>query len=330
MNAPMLVLSGSDVRSLLDIRTCIAAVQSALAAHESGDTCGPVSSGFALPAGSFHAKAAALRSHDRTFVAVKANVNLPGNPLQGRPTIQGALVLLDGDAGHPLAVMDSIVVTSIRTAAVAALAASHLALPDAGTITIVGCGEQGESQLRAMAVVRPLQRALVFDRDVDKASKFAERLSASLPFPIEATRDLSEAVRASHICVTCTTSQSAIVDRSHLHPGIFIAAVGADNPSKQELHPEVMAKCRVVVDSLSACAAGGDLHHAIAAGVMSENDVYGELSAIVSGRLPGRTTAGEMFVFDSTGTALQDVAAALVVYDRALATGHGTGVSMAG
>ena len=330
MNTPLIVLSGADVRSLLDIGNCITAIKSALAAHEAGETCGPVSSGFALPGGSFHAKAAALRAHGRMFVVVKANVNLPGNPAHGRPTIQGALILLDGDAGCPLAVMDSMVVTSIRTAAGAALAATYLALPEADTLTIVGCGEQGESQLRAMAVVRPLRRAFVLDRDFDKARRFAERLSQSLSVPIEPTRELSDAISASQICVTCTTSQSAIVDRSHLHPGLFIAAVGADNPSKQEIHPQVMANSRVVVDSLSACAAGGDLHHAIAAGVITEHGVHGELSAIVSGRLPGRTTADEVFVFDSTGTALQDVAASLVVYDRAVATGRGVNVSMAG
>ncbi len=329
MNA-LRVLSGADVRALLDLGDCIDAVKSALAAHESGESCGPVSSGFALPGGSFHAKAAALRRHGRLFVVVKANVNLPGNPARGRPTIQGALILLDGDAGDPLAVMDSMVVTSFRTASVAALAASYLALPDADTLTIVGCGEQGESQLRAMAVIRPLRRAFVLDRDFDKACRFAERLSPSLSFPIEPRRELSDAIKASHICVTCTTSHSALVDRSHLHPGLFIAAVGADNPSKQEIHPEVMADCRVVVDSLPACAAGGDLHHAIAAGLMTERDVYGELSAIVSGRVPSRTSADDMFVFDSTGTALQDVAASLVVYDRAVATGRGVSVSMAG
>lgn len=330
MNAPLIVLSGADVRALLDIGACITAVKSALTAHESGESCGPVSSGFAVPGGSFHAKAAALRKQGRMFVVVKANVNLPGNPAQGRPTIQGALILFDGDAGYPLAVMDSMVVTSLRTAAVAALAATYLALPDADTITIVGCGEQGESQLRAMAVVRPLRRALVLDRDFDKACSFAERLSPAVGFPIEPRRELSDAIRSSQICVTCTTSQSAFVDRPHLHPGLFIAAVGADNPSKQEIHPQVMANCRVVVDSLSACASGGDLHHAIAAGLMTENDAYGELSAIVSGRLPGRTTADELFVFDSTGTALQDVAASLVVYDRAVADGRGVSVSMAG
>jgi alanine dehydrogenase len=111
-------------------------------------------------------------------VAVKANVNLPGNPIRhGRPTIQGALILLDGDDGRPLAIMDSIALTSIRTAAVAALAADHLALADSRTITIVGCGEQGETQLCAMAELRPLRAGFAVDVDSTKAAAFAKRLS---------------------------------------------------------------------------------------------------------------------------------------------------------
>jgi len=316
----MLVLDEQDIRAALDERDCIAAVERALAAHERGETCGPVATGFPLPGGSVHAKAAGIRHYGRTFVVVKANVNLPDNPRHGRPTIQGALLLLDGDDGHPLAVMDSIPITSMRTAAVAALAARYLALPEADTITIVGCGEQGESQLRAMATIRDLRRAFVLDRDVAKAAAFAERLSKALPLAIEPTTDLSAAVRASEICVTCTTSQSPIIGRGHLHAGLFIAAVGADNPSKQEIHPDAMAASVVVVDSLAGCAAGGDLHHALVSGAMTESGVHGELSAIVSGRVPARTTADQTIIFDSTGSALQDVAAALVVYEHATAS----------
>jgi ornithine cyclodeaminase/alanine dehydrogenase-like protein (mu-crystallin family) len=257
-------------------------------------------------------------------VAVKANVNLPGNPTRRqRPTIQGALILLDGDDGRPLAIMDSIVLTSIRTAAVAALAATHLALPRAETITIVGCGEQGEAQLRAMAVVRSLRAGFVLDTDAARAAAFARRLSEDLRWPIESVTDLGAAVAASDICVTCTTSQRPLLYRTHLHDGLFVAAVGADNPTKQEIDADALAHSRVVVDSLAACAAGGDLHHAIRAKLMTEGDVHGELSAIVAGRLPGRTRREDVFIFDSTGTALHDVAAAVLVYEHATATGVG-------
>jgi ornithine cyclodeaminase/alanine dehydrogenase-like protein (mu-crystallin family) len=107
---------------------------------------------------------------------------------------------------------------------------------------------------------------------------------------------------------------------------LFVAAVGADDPRKQEIDAGALAHSRVVVDSLAACAAGGDLHHAIRARLMTEQDVHGELSAIVAGRLPGRASEGDVFVFDSTGTALQDVAAGVLVYERAAAAGAGTRV----
>src|SRR5687767_7009502 len=324
--AMTIVLGACDVGRLLTFRDCIDAIARTMCAHEAGRTVGPASSGLTLPAGSVHAKMAALEQDGRTFVAVKANVNLPGNPARsGRPTIQGALILLDGDDGRPLAIMDSIALTSIRTAATAALAADHLALPDARTITIVGCGEQGEAQLRAMAAVRPLRAGFAVDVDPAKALAFAERLSIELGWRIEvvASTDLARSVAASDICVTCTTSGSPILFAEHLHPGLFVAAVGADNPAKQEMDATALVQSRVVVDSLPACAAGGDLHHAIRANVMTEQDVYSELSAIVSGRVPGRVSRDQAFVFDSTGTALQDIAAAVLVYQRAADAGAG-------
>lgn len=324
MTEATIVLGARDVARFLPIRECIDAIAGTLRAHDAGRSRGPASSGFLLPGGSFHAKLAAIEDDGRVFVAVKANTNLPGNPSRRRrPTIQGALILLDGDDGRPLAVMDSIVLTSLRTAAVAALAAEHLALPDSRTVTIVGCGEQGEAQLRAMASVRPLRAGLAVDLDGEKAQAFAVRLSAELGWPVVASTDLAAAVAASDVCVTCTTAESPLLFAQHLHAGLFVAAVGADNPAKQEIDAAALAQSRVVVDSLSACAAGGDLHHAIKANFMTERDVHGELSAIVAGRIPARTSRDQVFVFDSTGTALQDVAAAVAVYRRAADAGAG-------
>jgi len=324
MTDAALILSAREISRLLTIRECIDAIARTMCAHEAGRSRGPVSSGFPLPNGSVHAKMAAVEQDGRTFVAVKANINLPGNAARrGRPTIQGALILLDGDDGRPLAMMDSIALTSIRTAAVTALAATHLAVPDAQTITVVGCGELGEAELRALSHVRSLRRGFVLDVDADKAAAFARRMSAELSRPIQAVTDLDAAVAESDICVTCTTSERPLVFASQLHPGVFIAAVGADNPAKQEVDAQALVRSRVVVDSLAACAAGGDLHHALLAETMTEQDVHGELSAIVAGRLAGRTTRDEIFVFDSTGTALQDVAAAVLVFERAATEGAG-------
>jgi ornithine cyclodeaminase/alanine dehydrogenase-like protein (mu-crystallin family) len=318
------ILTGADVVRLLAPRDCIDAIAATLRAHEQSQSHGPVSAGLTLPGGSLHAKMAATHDAGRLFVVVKSNVNLPGNPERiGRPTIQGVLLLFDGDTGEPLAIIDSIAVTSLRTAAVAALAAEHLARQESRTIAIVGCGEQGEAQLRAMAVVRRLTDAQVFDVDKKKARAFADRMSNALGLRVDVAADLASAVRASDICVTCTTSKTPLLYPEHLHPGLFVAAVGADNPGKQEIDARALRQSRVVVDSLSACASSGDLHHAIEEGTMTEADVHGELSAVVDGRTPGRTSDDQIFIFDSTGTALQDVAAAVLIYRRALAAGVG-------
>jgi ornithine cyclodeaminase/alanine dehydrogenase-like protein (mu-crystallin family) len=137
-----------------------------------------------------------------------------------------------------------------------------------------------------------------------------------------------EAVRDSDVCVTCTPARRAFLLRGHVKPGAFVAAVGADSADKQEIDPWLMAGSVVVVDVLEQCAAIGDLHHALEAGVLTRDRVHAELADLVSGRKPGRRSPDEITVFDSTGTALQDVAAAALVYEKAAAAGVGLSVAL--
>jgi ornithine cyclodeaminase/alanine dehydrogenase-like protein (mu-crystallin family) len=226
--------------------------------------------------------------------------------------------------------MDSMEVTARRTAAATAVAARWLARTDASVVTISGCGSQGREQLRALARVRPLRRAYAFDVDGAKARDLARDLSKELGFEVTRVTDLPAAVRESDICVTCTPSRSPFLLRDHVVPGTFVAAVGADAPDKQELDPRLMAAATVVVDVLDQCAAIGDLHHALVAGALTREAVHAELADVVAGRKPGRRSAEEITVFDSTGTALEDVAAAAVVYERAVASGLGLAVDLGG
>lgn len=329
MNGDTLVLTAQDVASSLDLRACVDAIERALRRHDAGRSLGPTSLGLTRRDGSFHVKAAGLTVDGRSFIAAKANMNLPGNPAaRGLPTIQGALTLFDADTGAPLALMDSIVITSVRTGAATAVAARHLAVADASVVTIIGCGEQGDIQLRSVAAVRPIRRVWAIDMDRRKAREYAARMSRDLAITVECTEDVRFAIADSDICVTCTTSSTPVVTAEDAHPGLFVAAIGADNPRKQELDPQMLAQARVVVDSLEACAANGELHHALAAGVMARDGVHAELSAVVSGRAPGRKSDAEVFVFDSTGTALFDVAAAVVAYTNARTAGRGMPVRL--
>jgi alanine dehydrogenase len=314
-----LVLTRSDVARLLSLSDCIEAVEEVFGAEARGQVAAPGILGFPVPDGGFHIKVAAFGS----YFAAKVNANFPGNPDRyGLSTIQGVIALFDVIRGGPLALMDSIEITALRTAAASGVAARHLAGANASSATIVGCGVQGQFQLQAIHLVRPLRQAWAVDADPDRASAFGKDMTSRLGFAVEAA-DLEGALSQSDIVVTCTTSRQAFVTPAMIRPGTFIAAVGADNPEKQEIDPVLLARSAVVVDHLDQCLTIGDLHHAVALGRMKPSDVRGTLGEVIAGLRPGRRSADETIVFDSTGTALQDVAAAILVYERALRDGIG-------
>jgi ornithine cyclodeaminase/alanine dehydrogenase-like protein (mu-crystallin family) len=182
---------------------------------------------------------------------------------------------------------------------------------------ICGCGGQAAAQLRALFRVRKPRRLLAYDRDGARASAFAALMAKELSVPAAATGDLEAACAASRAIVTCTTSQRYFITRGMVMPGTFIAAVGADNENKQEIEPALMAHATVVTDVTAQACTIGDLHHAIAAGAMSRGQVHAELGEIIAGKKRGRTSPAEVVVFDSTGTGLQDVAAAIAAYRHA-------------
>ena len=189
--------------------------------------------------------------------------------------------------------------------------------------TICGCGRQGRAQLRALNLLLPLKKVYAFDVDQNASSRFATELSSELKIDIEPVRLLSLAIRNSDVCVTCTSATEFFVHKRDVAPGTFIVAVGADDLHKQEIDPALMASVKVVADHLEQVCPSGDTHHAIARGLMRKEDVYAEFSEVVAGKKSGRTSDGEIIVFDSTGVAIEDAAAAIVVYEKALSAGIG-------
>ena len=324
MTSGTLVLTRSDVVDLLAMDECIDAVERAFRMHAEGRTIPPGVLGAHVDGGAFHTKTGGLTIGDRSYFAAKVNANFPGNRERfGLPTIQGVIALFDAEMGRPLALIDSGEITSVRTAAATAVATRYLARADATVVTICGCGVQGRDQLRAIACVRDVRSVFAFDVAADRAESYADAMSRELGVVVRTVRDLPLATRESDICVTCTTSRRAILHPGDLRPGSFVAAVGADNPEKQEIDASLLVTSVVVTDVLEQCATIGDLHHALAAGVMTRADVHAELGEVVAGTAPGRRSPEEIIIFDSTGTALQDVAAAAVVYERAVAGGRG-------
>lgn len=319
------VLTKADVAAVLTLPDCISAVEQAFRDYDRG--CLPKSESLGLRAvqGTFHVKAARAN-----VFAAKVNANFPGNPRQhGLPTIQGLIVVMDTERGTPLAVLDSALITTLRTAAATAVAAKYLSQTGADTAAVIGCGSLGRATVLALCEVRPIRRVQFWDLDDRVMSATCEVLKQTVKaVEIVQARSLEDAVQNSQVIVTCTTAAAPFLEPRHVRPGAFVAAVGADNPQKCEIAPALMAEAQVVPDLLEQALAMGDLRHAIAEGVITHDDIHGELGAIVNGRIPGRSTSEEVFIFDSTGTALQDVVVASIAIDRAASRGIGLAVSM--
>ncbi len=319
---PVVLLSGADLHRLLRPETTIRALRETYSALASNRGDQGRSVGFAVEGGSIHVKSGLLPGDHLAF-ASKVNVNLPDNPkLRGLPTIQGIVVVSDAKDGRPLAVMDSIALTGIRTAATAALAAQYGAHRDSKRAAIIGCGAQARFQLEAMRSAFALKAVRVFDVDTARAEAFADAYSTS-DCPITPEPSVGVAVAGADICITCTTSKVPVLMDDQDLTGCFVAAVGADNPEKHEIAPGLMHRARILVDDLEACASGGDLNRALRSGVISKDRVHADLAELASGRKQGRSGADELVIFDSSGSGVQDVAAAWAAYQEAVRIGVG-------
>jgi alanine dehydrogenase len=319
---PVVLLSGADLQRLLRPLTTIGALREAYSALASNRGDQGRSVGFTVEGGSIHVKSGLLPGSHLAF-ASKVNVNLPDNAkLRGLPTIQGIVVVSDAKDGRPLAVMDSIALTGIRTAATAALAAQYGAHKESKRGAIIGCGAQARYQLEAMRSVFALTAVRVFDIDTARAEAFAAANSTS-DCPITRAPSVSAAVDGVDICITCTTSKAPVLTDDLDLNGCFVAAVGADNPEKHEIAQGLMHRARILVDDVDACASGGDLNHALRSGAVSKDRVHADLAELASDRKQGRLSADELVIFDSSGSGVQDVATAWAAYQEAVRTGVG-------
>ncbi len=318
MSSDTLLLKRSEVASLLGIGECMDAVEHAFKMRAMGEAAAPGILGIHASDGGFHIKAGILHLQRPYFVA-KINANYPMNPKRhGLPTIQGVIAVSDASNGRLLALMDSTEITTIRTGAATGVAAKYLARPDSKTATIVGCGNQGKISLHALMNIFKLEKIYVYDIDPSVANRFIKELSKEFSISIEGVAQIDLAMRETDICVTCTPSKKYFLRQEIVKPGTFVAAIGSDNEDKQELDPRLLASNKVVVDLLEQASKIGELHHAIDSGIMSRDQVYAELGDIIAGKKKGRVSSDEIIIFDSTGTALQDVAAAAIVYEKAI------------
>jgi len=335
MPREILVLREAEIRRLLDPLGCLEAVEAALAAYSTGRAELPAVIQLDVPEhrGEIHIKAGHL--HAGAHYAVKIVSGFPGNETLGLPPSGGLVLAFDARTGHPRALLlDNGYITDLRTGAAGAVAAKHLARQDAAVAAVIGTGAQARHQARALALVRPLVEIRVFGRNPEKARACAQDIAAQVPsagrLKVTVAGSIREAMSGADIVVTATASREPLVLADWVLPGMHLTAVGSDQPDKQELHPDVLARADVLVaDSRPQCLRLGEIHHAVAQGALREQDIDAELGEIVAGRAPGRRGPADITVCDLTGVGVQDVAAANVVLARALEEGAGQRLGLA-
>lgn len=260
--------------------------------------------------------------------ALKVSPGFFDNPRLGLPSLNGLMIVFSARTGLVEALLlDNGYLTDIRTAAAGAVAAEALSRPDASRAGIVGAGLQARLQLDALCQVRPIAEARVWARDPARAGAFAAEATARHGFPVLVAPDTTTLCRESDVVVTTTPSETPLIGPEALHPGLHITAMGSDAPQKNELAPELVARAGLYVcDRQSQAARLGELHHAIAAGMVAGDAVQVELGQVLTGAAPGRRDAAEVTLCDLTGTGVQDTAIATLARQRATALQLGTAI----
>ncbi len=254
----------------------------------------------------------------------KINTKAPSNRSRGLPFLIGTILLIDQATGVLLAVLDSGLITAMRTGAAGALGVLALARPGANRAAVLGAGVQSGWQLRALQAVGRLTEAWVYDLVPEVARDLAERLTRELGTPVHAASTPKAAVQNADVLVCVTPSRTPIITADLLKPGLHINAFGADEPGKVELCASVFACARIIVDDRDLALTHGALNVAAQAGLAGPESIAAEIGEVLSGAHPGRTSSDQITVFGSVGLAFQDLVAAQLVYDRARAVGIGT------
>jgi ornithine cyclodeaminase len=309
-------LDEQTLRALVSPAAAVAAVRDAFRADGEGRTAVPAVINLPIPGtrGEFHVKTAWVAGVP--FIAVKVASGFYDNPALGLPTGSGMMALFDAATGMPVGLLfDNGFLTDIRTGAAGAVAADCLARRDVETVGVIGSGVQARHQVACLREVRRVRRLAAWSIDRPGLEAYCAEMRAMYGLDTSACASAEEVCRAADILVTATPSHEPMVRAAWLKPGMHVTAVGSDTPGKQELDADCLARADVVVvDRLNQCARFGELSHALAADLLREEEVRGQLGEIVAGRKPGRIRDDEITICDLTGVGFQDTAIAALAW----------------
>ena len=315
----LLVLNHAEVEQLLPMPECIAVMEEALAALADGQAHQPLRS-ITKPAGvpGVMALMPAFRGGGDPLFGLKAICVFPGNAAIGKDAHQGGVLLFSGVTGELLALVNASAITAIRTAAVSGVATKLLAREEASELAIIGAGVQARSHLAAMACVRSIRRARIASKHAEHAQQLSAEMKTRFPFPIEPVDTAADAIRGADLIVTATIAIEPVLRREWISPGAHINAIGTFSPNAREIDTATMVDSSLFVDRReSAFNEAGDYLIAAREGAIGPDHIKAELGEILIGSHPGRTSRDEITIFKSLGLAIEDLAAASYVYQKA-------------
>jgi len=314
-NNRTLLFNRSSFEHLLDMNDYINAVSYAHKLHAEDNIVETNLIHADTPNGEYHIKTGGIIG-ENSYYGLKANGGFFNNQRDyNLPNILGVIYLSNASNAYPLAIFESSLISKMRTAAATAVAAKYLKPNKPIQLGIIGYGNQAEAQLEALLCVCHIESVKIGGRDAGKTKIFVDKIKGKLSIPV--TSDSIENIcKNSNIIITCTPSKEAFVKKEWIQKGTFIGAIGADSPGKNELEPEIMSIGKIVGDIKSQIIKVGESQHAIKKGMISSDDIYCELGELVIGKVKGRTSDNEIFIYDSTGTAIQDIACAAFIYEK--------------
>ncbi len=309
-----LILQRQDVEKILTPAVANDTVEKAFRAYGLGLTDMPAKSYLYFPKGDLRSMPAYIHGEGFNIAGVKCVNVHPQNMTVNLPSVMAVIILNDPQTGFPLAVMDGTYVTGLRTGAAGAVAAKYLSRENAEVAGFVGCGAQARTQLACLLAVRNIRKIKIWQFPGDKtcAQSFQRWAQAAYDLDVLVSSRMDVVTMKSDIVITTTPSRIPLVKR--VSPGTHVNAIGADAPGKQEIHPEILKRAKVVIDDWAQASHSGEINVPVSQKELTRRNIHAQLGDIVAGKKTGRTSAGEITLFDSTGLAIQDIACAYVVY----------------
>ena len=315
----MLVLSEKQVQSLLESDELIAALSQAHIQYSTGKAVMPVR--LVVPLPDIQGRITSMPGYltEDQALGMKVVTYFQNNPQRNIPAILATIMLFSAETGKMIAVMDGAYITAIRTACASALATKALANRETPILGILGAGVQARTHIRALTRVRAISQIKIYSPSAISAASLKREIENEVGIAIEVAGSVEAVVRASDLLVTVTTAKEPIVKAEWLKPGVHINAVGSHRPDSREIDGATLAQAQVVVDSRAAIMAEcGDILMALQEKSVGNNVIHGEIGEVLAGAKPGRHSADEITLYKSVGIAIQDVAAAHLVYCKAV------------